>query len=77
MINLLHSKVTSQKELENHRVDYDMDNDEDGSSVERMQGSSVEKKLIKTRLEDLGADSDKDYDKEGSAVEKMMGKIEP
>ena len=45
--------------------------------MERLQGSSVGKKLIKTRLEDLGADSDKDYDKEGSAVEKMMGKIEP
>ena len=54
-----------------------MDYNKDGSSVERMQGSSVEKKLIKTRLEDLGADSDKDYDEEGSAVEKMMGKIEP
>ena len=54
-----------------------MDYNEDGSSVERMQGSSVEKKLIKTRLEDLGADSDKDYGKEGSAVEKMIGKIEP
>ena len=77
MINLFHSKVTSKKELENRGVDYDMDYNEDGSSMERMQGSSVEKKLIKTRLKDLGADSDKDYNEEGSAGEKMMGKIEP
>ena len=45
--------------------------------VRRLERSSVEKRLIKTKLEDLGVDSDKDLDKDWSSVEKLLIKMEP
>ena len=37
----------------------------------------MEKKLIKTELEDLGADNDRDFDEDRSSVEKLLVKMEP